>query len=86
MLINVLKGVLAAIDDYWETTAFTRGSAIYINTENKKNPVDPKDKIQNIHYKNGNFSASYRTVRPIPENDGFFENVWRTYRENKNIY
>ena len=78
--------VLAAIDDYWETTAFTRGSAIYINTDNKKDSVDPKDRIQNIHYNNSEFSASYRPVRPIPENDGFFENVWRTYRENKNIY
>jgi len=25
-------------------------------------------------------------VRPIPQEDDFFENVWRGYRENKNIY
>ncbi|MBR2444511.1 MAG: FAD-binding protein [Clostridia bacterium] len=27
-----------------------------------------------------------RPVRPLPEGGGFFENVWREYRENKNIY
>ncbi|MBR3844542.1 MAG: FAD-binding protein [Clostridia bacterium] len=31
------------------------------------------------------FSCSYRPVRPIPREDNFFENVWRSYRENKNI-
>ena len=29
--------------------------------------------------------AAYRPVRPLPEGGGFFENVWRTYRENGNI-
>ena len=28
----------------------------------------------------------WRPVRPIPEDDDFFENVWRDYREHKNIY
>ena len=27
-----------------------------------------------------------RTVRPLPEGGGFFENVWREHREYKNIY
>ena len=27
-----------------------------------------------------------RDVRPLPEGGGFFENVWRDYRQNKNIY
>lgn len=27
----------------------------------------------------------WRTVRPIPEGDDFFENVWRAYREDQNI-
>ena len=27
-----------------------------------------------------------RPVRPLPEGGGFFENVWRDYRETKNIY
>lgn len=32
------------------------------------------------------FQCSERDVRPIPEEDGFFENVWRDYRRNKNIF
>ena len=30
--------------------------------------------------------ASWREVRPLPEGGGFFENVWRSYRENGNVY
>ncbi|NEG96492.1 FAD-binding protein [Bifidobacterium sp. SMB2] len=34
---------------------------------------------------NGTVSCSWRPVHPIPEDDDFFENVWRSYRENGNI-
>ena len=34
----------------------------------------------------GECSFAWRPVRPIPEDDDFFENVWRSYRETKNIY
>ncbi len=78
--------VLIAIEDYWQETAYTRGSAVYKNTDIEKKSVNPADRIQEISYKNGDFTVNWRSVRPIPENDGFFENVWRTYRENKNIY
>ena len=27
----------------------------------------------------------YTSVRPIPEDDDFFENVWRAYRQDGNI-
>ena len=30
--------------------------------------------------------ASWREVRPLCEGGGFFENVWRSYRENGNVY
>ena len=30
-------------------------------------------------------SFHWRKVRPIPEDDDFFENVWRAYRETGNI-
>jgi len=29
---------------------------------------------------------TWRPVRPIPEDDDFFENVWREYREHRNVY
>ncbi|MHB1064927.1 MAG: FAD-binding protein [Georgenia sp.] len=30
--------------------------------------------------------CTWRPVRPLPSEDAFFENVWRDYREHKNIY
>ena len=33
-----------------------------------------------------NCHATWREVRPLPEGGGFFENVWRSYRENGNVY
>jgi succinate dehydrogenase/fumarate reductase flavoprotein subunit len=34
----------------------------------------------------GDPAFEWRPVRPIPEDDEFFENVWRHYREDKNVY
>ena len=34
----------------------------------------------------GSAAADWRPVRPLPEGGGFFENVWRGYRENGNVY
>ena len=42
--------------------------------------------VQNVSFDGASASASWRAVRPLPEGGGFFENVWREYRENKNIY
>ena len=41
--------------------------------------------VQEVDYTKG-LSVNLRPVRPLPEGGGFFENVWREYRENKNIY
>ena len=41
--------------------------------------------IQEMLYKDGKCSFNWRPVRPLPKNDDFFENVWRSYRENGNI-
>jgi hypothetical protein len=30
--------------------------------------------------------AAWREVRPLPQGGGFFENVWRSYRKNGNVY
>jgi succinate dehydrogenase/fumarate reductase flavoprotein subunit len=34
----------------------------------------------------GSYATEFRPVRPLPEGGGFFENVWRGYRENGNVY
>lgn len=32
------------------------------------------------------FRSDWREVRPIPTEEAFFENVWRRYREDENVY
>ncbi len=44
------------------------------------------DVIQEAGWSEGGLSFAWRPVRPIPEDDEFFENVWRHYREDKNVY
>ena len=46
---------------------------------------DPK-KVQEVTFTENGFEVTERPVRPIPSDDAFFENVWRNYRENKNIF
>jgi hypothetical protein len=47
--------------------------------------TDPK-KVQEVTWTQNGFEITVRPVRPIPNDDSFFENVWRGYRENQNIY
>ncbi len=49
-------------------------------------PVIDPTQVQEVVYEDGVFRVIIRPVRPIPEDDNFFENVWRGYRENKNIF
>lgn len=39
--------------------------------------------IQEVVWKDGTCHASWRSARPIPEPELWFENVWRDWRENK---
>ena len=41
--------------------------------------------VQEGAWHGGACRFTWRPVRPIPEEDDFFENVWRAYRENGNI-
>jgi hypothetical protein len=42
--------------------------------------------VLTVLYTDNGFVSETRKVRPLPEGGGFFENVWRDYRETKNIY
>lgn len=76
----------------------TRGSALYYSENGTlRNGLDEifrftcengesKDFIQETEFKNGKMICANRKVRPIPDGNDFFENVWRSYRENKNIF
>ncbi len=90
---------LFAMKDYMEQGGKSRGSALYTDLEGKKPYSILPDAftfclddgsrgslIQEVTYHNGDCTFLWRLVRPIPDDDDFFENVWRSYRENKNIY
>ena len=42
--------------------------------------------IQEVALIGDRFISQWREVHPIPEEDDFFENVWRAYRENENVF
>ncbi|WP_312442390.1 FAD-binding protein [Lacrimispora sp.] len=90
---------LSAMKDYVDHQGRSRGSALYTDISGQK--PDPRlpeeftfclddgssaDLIQEVSYRNGKAEFEWRKVRTIPEDDNFFENVWRQFRENQNIY
>ena len=96
--LTVQYAALCAMKDFSEVTGITRGSSLYTDengslrdglnelfrfTEDNGNTVD---KVQQVKIENGECIISWRNVRPLPSDDDFFENIWRVYRENKNIY
>lgn len=97
-ILYTQSAVLTAMIDYAETVGNTRGSSLYYDengslrngleeifrfTDEKGNT---RSKIQETILTENGFVSSWRDVRPIPQNDDFFENIWRQYRENGNIY
>jgi len=77
--------VLTAMKAYSDNGGVNRGSGLY--TENgipqPHSDYDPSaDKVQMVRYIGSNAEVSVRSVKPIPEEDDFFENVWRDFRYN----
>ncbi|MDD6994983.1 MAG: FAD-binding protein [Candidatus Borkfalkiaceae bacterium] len=97
-VLTVQYAVLCAMLDFSRTVKKTRGSALYYDAngtlrcgleETFRFCLEEGEtllKIQEVRIENGECKIVWRNVRPIPENTDFFENVWRQYRENKNIY
>lgn len=89
---------LSAMLDYAREVGTTRGSALYFNAQGQKRPgldecfrfiSEPRafaDRVQQGKLDGDGCSFYWRSVRPIPEKNDFFENIWRTYRENGNIF
>ena len=91
---------VAAMDIYVSQGGKSRGSAIY-TSPNGEIP-DNMEEVFRFELDDGSFNdiifeltlldgglctlGGSRPVRPLPEGGGFFENVWREYRETKNIY
>jgi succinate dehydrogenase/fumarate reductase flavoprotein subunit len=81
-LIITLAELKDTTDPFARDVLLTQGAVL---TAMSQPNTDPQ-KVQEVQYINGVFISSTRDVRPIPREDAFFENVWRNYRENKNIY
>ena len=89
---------LTAMLDYDKIIEATRGSALYTNVmgDLRKGLEDcfrfvsrPKacaDQVQQGRLTGDGCCFRWRAVRPLPENNDFFENIWRTYRENGNVF
>lgn len=89
------KVYLKAMLDYSQSGAGSRGSALYTDLRGEapdsrlpelyRCRLDEgahKDVVQEVSLEHG---ASWRSVRPIPQMDYFFENQWRAYRERMKI-
>ncbi|WP_455502253.1 FAD-binding protein [Gemmiger sp.] len=92
------RAYLTAMTDYTARGGKSRGSALYTDLKNGTKPfaqlpdtftfaLDETETppIQELRYENGTCKTDWRAPRPIPEDDDFFENVWRSYRETGNI-
>ncbi len=89
---------LTAMADYTAHGGKSRGSALYTDLTGGTKPFgqlpdtftfafDETEAplIQELWFEDGTCRTAWRAPRPIPEDDDFFENVWRSYRETGNV-
>ena len=92
------RAYLTAMTDYTAHGGKSRGSALYTDLTGGTKPfgqlpdtftfaLDETEAplIQELWFEDGTCKTDWRAPRPIPEDDDFFENVWRSYRETGNI-
>ena len=92
------RAYLTAMTDYTAHGGKSRGSALYTDLTGGIKPfaqlpdtftfaLDETEAplIQELWFEDGTCKTDWRAPRPIPEDDDFFENVWRSYRETGNI-
>ena len=90
---------LSAFVDYLEHGGKSRGSALYtdfsgINShESLPNlfsfSIDDgsrHDLVQEVIHRESTNIFTWRDVRPIPQEDDFFESVWREFRKSGNVF
>lgn len=70
---------ISAMIKYTESGGTSRGSYLVVDNEGYERTF--MDKVLVTSYRNGNTENYWDDVRPIPEEDIWFENVWRDYRE-----
>lgn len=97
-ILYTQSAVLTAMINYSETVGDTRGSSLYFDKNGQlqagleeifrftEENGNTRNKVQETVLTENGFESHWRDVRPIPQNNDFFENVWRQYRENKNVF
>ena len=97
-ILYTQSAVLTAMINYSETVGDTRGSSLYFDKNGQLQPGleekfrfteengNTRNKVQETVLTENGIESHWRDVRPIPLNNDFFENVWRQYRENKNVF
>lgn len=88
---------LSAMRDYAAAGGGSRGSAVCLDPDGTA-PEGLEEfrfraddgrfdgSVQETVFSPDGCMSSFRPVRPLPEGGGFFENVWRRYREDGNVY
>jgi len=91
------SAMMTAMIDYADTVGATRGSSLCYDKNGALRPGldemfrftcedgSSRSRVQETFLSGDGFRSEWRAVRPVPETDDFFENVWRGYRENGNI-
>ena len=77
------RALTACIQNYIENKGVSRGSYL-ISDQRENNSLlyrndTDADQIQNYVNKEGRESITWRPVRPIPDRELWFENVWKEY-------
>lgn len=97
-LLNVQFVTLIAMVDYVRTVGSSRGSALYTDPTGDlrtgleelfrfcEDSGNSNSLVQQIRLELEQCYVQWRPVRPIPDGDSVFENVWRQYRINQNVY
>ena len=96
-LLLCQRAYLAAMEDYLASGGGSRGSALYTDPSGVK-PYAALPDAFTFRLDDGSrghlvqelelaetIRFHWRPARPIPDEDDFFENVWRGYRKNQNI-
>ena len=89
---------LFAMLNYIESGGGSRGSALYTSSSGRKPSMQLPDlykcildqgmhgdMVQEISFRQGECQSTWRSVRPIPAVDYFFENQWKSYRERMKL-
>lgn len=90
---------LSAMSDYVRQGGRSRGGALYTDESGELPDANFDERFrfcledgnqtafaQIVALRGGECDCRWRENRPIPDEDLFFENVWRGYRENRNVY